>query len=105
MQIIVIFSCVLSLELAEGGGELTSGSHSITFWTYAIMRAIHTVFLNSCFNLSVCHPCSLSYPLSPPCPPVFLGLPPTPHQDAAASTIAKREDASFSNILFFGNFY
>lgn len=59
----------------EGGkGSINSGDWSLTFWIYFCLRAVHTVFLNSTFNLS----------------------------DAAATTKAKQEGSSFSIVLFFG---
>ena len=44
---------VCTLELGGGGGGLTSGSHSTSFWSYLTLRALYTVFQNTVFNLSV----------------------------------------------------
>ena len=43
--------CRATFEGSEG--RISSGDWSLTFWIYFALRAIHTVFLNSTFNLSV----------------------------------------------------
>ena len=55
-------------------GIFEEGSHSLTFWTYFLVRTALMIAMNACYNIS----------------------------DAAAATVAKREGSSFSTVFFFG---